>query len=199
MDFLHKASGKRLTERAVCESTGLKIGSEAGEFVSRGFYPIHLVMPEYNPCLYHVAPATDLTFHDDHYEQKFTLVPIELDRAKDKLMIMVNSECDVHIKELVATYPDMEVASFGKQESEARAILAGEKPDTNLLAALAQNRGIELQELCRRVVTKADEFAMASGLIIGQRQRMEDAINEANTFEELEKVDVNYVLPWKQS
>lgn len=60
--------------------------------------------------------------------------------------------------------------SWDKQEAEAR---AGGGP---LVSALAAARGLDEQELIRRILAKADTFAVLSGTIIGQRQALEDQV-----------------------
>ena len=71
---------------------------------------------------------------------------------------------------LTGTYPDREIRTFDKQESEARAY------------------GIPLSELVERVLAKADAFAVASGSIIGQRQTLEDRLDACTTLEEVQGI-----------
>ena len=49
-------------------------------------------------------------------------------------------------------------------------------------------------ELVRRVLVKADAFTVASGLLTGQRQRMEDALEAAASVEEAQAIPVAYSL-----
>ena len=89
---------------------------------------------------------------------------------------------------LTGTYPDREIRTFDKQESEARAYAADATASTPLLSALAQARGIPLSELVERVLAKADAFAVASGSIIGQRQALEDRLDACTTLEEVQGI-----------
>ena len=89
---------------------------------------------------------------------------------------------------LTGTYPDREIRTFDKQESEARAYAADATASTPLLSALAQARGIPLSELVERVLAKADAFAVASGSIIGQRQKLEDRLDACTTLEEVQGI-----------
>ena len=66
---------------------------------------------------------------------------------------------------------------------------------TPLLSALSQARGVPLDELVRRVLVKADAFAVASGSIIGQRQALEDRLNACATLEEVEALTVAISMP----
>jgi len=96
---------------------------------------------------------------------------------------------------LTGTYPDREIRTFDKQESEARAYAADATASTPLLSALAQARGVPLDELARRVLVKADAFAVASGSIIGQRQALEDRLDACTTVEEVQGITVNISMP----
>ncbi|WP_337639617.1 hypothetical protein [Bilophila wadsworthia] len=89
---------------------------------------------------------------------------------------------------MTGTYPDREIRTFDKQESEARAYAADATASTPLLSALAQARGIPLSELVERVLAKADAFAVASGSIIGQRQTLEDRLDACTTLEEVQGI-----------
>jgi hypothetical protein len=88
----------------------------------------------------------------------------------EKVLQDLRDECDRRLAVLKRGYPDSEVLSWDKQEAEAR---AGGGP---LVAALAAARGIDEQELIRRILEKAEAFAQLSGTIIGQRQALEDRV-----------------------
>ena len=99
------------------------------------------------------------------------------------------------LESLTPTYPERELTTFDKQESEARAYTADSTASTPLLSALAQARGVPLDELARRVLVKADAFAVASGSIIGQRQALEDRLDACTTLEEVQGITVNIFMP----
>ena len=86
------------------------------------------------------------------------------------VLLWLHQECDRRLAALKAGYPESEVLSWDKQEAEAR---AGGGP---LVSALAAARGIDEQELIRRIMVKAEAFAVLSGTIIGQRQALEDQV-----------------------
>lgn len=95
-----------------------------------------------------------------------------------KLLCELRVECDRRLACLKDGYPESEVLSWDKQETEAR---AGGGP---LVAALATARGIDEAELISRILQKAQVFAVLSGTIIGQRQAIEDRIKAgAREFE----------------
>ena len=118
-----------------------------------------------------------------------------LKKAKAAKLTAINAAADKAIAALTATYPDREIATFDKQEAEARAYTANPTTPTPLLSALSKARGVPLDELARRVLVKADAFAVASGSIIGQRQALEDRLDACTTVEEVEALAVTIVMP----
>ena len=118
-----------------------------------------------------------------------------LDEAKVAKLSEINAAADRAIATLTATYPDREISTFDKQESEARAYAADPTASTPLLSALAKARSISLPDLVERVLTKADAFAVASGSIIGQRQALEVRLDACTTMEEVQGITVNISMP----
>ena len=118
-----------------------------------------------------------------------------LAEAKSTKLSEINTVTDATIAVLTETYPDREIATFDKQESEARAYVADPMSSTPFLSALAVARGIPLSDLVRRVIAKADAFAVASGSIIGQRQALEDRLDACMTLEEVQGITVNISMP----
>ena len=131
-------------------------------------------------------------------EQPYVPPVPTLDEVKAAKLSEINAAADRAIATLTATYPDRELATFDKQESEARAYAADATASTPLLSALAQARGFPLDELVRRVLAKADAFAVASGSIIGQRQALEDRLDVCTTVEEVQSIAVNIVMPGEE-
>lgn len=118
-----------------------------------------------------------------------------LEEAKAAKLTTINAATDRAIAALTATYPDREIATFDKQEAEARAYTVNPTAPTPLLSALSKARGVPLDELARRVLVKADAFAVASGCIIGQRQALEDRLDACATVEEVEALIVTIAMP----
>lgn len=107
-----------------------------------------------------------------------------LDEARAASLKAVNDRCALELAGIISGYPDGEVQSWAKQETEARAYLANQAAPTPLLGALCEARGVPLAVLAQKVIERADLFAAASGRAIGSRQACEDAINAAQTPEE---------------
>lgn len=121
--------------------------------------------------------------------------PPTLDEAKAAKLAEINAACQSTLESLTPTYPERELTTFDKQESEARAYLADPAASTPFLSALAAARGIELADLVQRVIAKADAFTSASGYIIGQRQALEDRLDAAETLEDVRAVVVSIIMP----
>lgn len=135
-------------------------------------------------------------FPDMVTEEQAYVPPVPtLEQTKAAKLSEINKAADAAIATLTATYPDREISTFDKQESEARAYAADPTASTPLLSALAEARGISLPDLVERVLAKADAFAVASGSIIGQRQALEDRLDACTTLEEVQGITVNISMP----
>ena len=135
---------------------------------------------------------------EDGEHRKFQIVAypeVSLEEVKAAKLSEINRAADAAIATLTATYPDREISTFDKQEREARDWTADNTASTPLLSVLAQARGIPLDELVRRVLAKADAFAVASGSIIGQRQALEDRLDACTTLEEVQGITVDISMP----
>ena len=128
-------------------------------------------------------------------EQPYVPPVPTLEEVKAAKLSEINAAADRAIGTLTVTYPDREISTFDKQESEACAYAADPTASTPLLSALAQARGIPLPDLVERVLAKADAFAVASGSIIGQRQALEDRLDACTTLEEVQGITVNISMP----
>jgi len=103
----------------------------------------------------------------------------QLDAARAERAAAARIDADQLLATLSVSYPEREVSSWPQQVKDAEAIQADETATTPLLDALASARGIDRVDLAARVLTKADAYAQASGVIIGARQRIEDLLEAA--------------------
>lgn len=148
-----------------------------------GFPPEDAVkMQEPQPTEYHRA------------ESDGTWTP-DVDRARAAKLEEVNTTYNAATSALVATYPQTELLTFDKQEQEARAWTEDSSAETPLVDMLAAGRQMDKAELVRRIIAKADAFALATGYLTGQRQRYEDLLTAARTAEEIEAIVPEYKLP----
>ena len=124
---------------------------------------------------------------------------LTLDELKAEKLAQINADCQAALAALTPTYPEKELFTFERQEREARALLAGDSSDVAHITAIASGRGIPVEELARKIVAKADAFSLASGLLIGQRQKWEDMLKDAKTKEDVTAIQPVYTLPEAQA
>ena len=118
-----------------------------------------------------------------------------LDELKASKLAEINTAYNTATSSLVSTYPQTELLTFDKQEQEARAWTEDSAAETPLVDMLAAGRLIDKAELVRRIIAKAEAFAVATGYLTGQRQRYEDQLKAATTAEEVAAIVPEYTMP----
>lgn len=102
---------------------------------------------------------------------------LSLDQRKAAKLAELADACGARMAAIKAGYPQDEISTWDKQESEAREYKrTGGTAPTPLLSALSSARGVTLADLVDRVIAKADAFATISGATIGKRQKYEDQV-----------------------
>lgn len=124
---------------------------------------------------------------------------LTLEELKAEKLAQINADCQAALAALTPTYPEKELLTFERQEREARALLTGDSSDVAHITAIASGRGIPVEDLARKIVAKADAFSLASGLLIGQRQKWEDMLKDAKTKEDVTAIQPVYTLPEAQA
>lgn len=133
--------------------------------------------------------------HPDMISEEQPLAAPTLDELKSAKLAEINGSYTAAASALVATYPTTELLTFDKQEAEARAYSSDPASETPLVDALAAGRAMDKSELARRIIAKADAFAVAVGYYTGQRQHYEDLLSEAVTAEDIAAIVPVYALP----
>lgn len=132
------------------------------------------------PSEYHIFDAKSKSFKvSDEKKAEF------FKRKKEALLNTLADKADAIKNGLLAGYPQTEIESFYRQEKEALAWRADNNADTPMLKQVARVRGVPFDVLVEKVIEKASQFAVAIGLIIGQRQAFEDRLLATKTLEEL--------------
>ena len=99
------------------------------------------------------------------------------EQLRTKQQSVIHAACDQELAALRLAYPEREVDSWPQQEREARDIVLNPAAPTPLLSAIAQARGLAIDELVRRVRAKADAYAAAAGKVIGRKQALTDKLD----------------------
>ena len=110
-------------------------------------------------------------------------------QQKEGLLNKLADKADQLKNGLLAGYPQTEIESFYRQEKEALAWQADHNTPTPMLSQIARVRGVPLEVLIEKVIEKSAQFAVAIGIIIGQRQEFEDRLLALKTPEELTSLE----------
>ena len=115
---------------------------------------------------------------------------------KEALLATLANKADALKSGLLVGYPQTEIESFYRQEKEALAWQADNKADTPMLKQIARVRGVPFEVLIEKVIEKASQFAVAIGVIIGQRQAFEDRLLALSSQKELDALEKE-IEEWK--
>lgn len=107
-------------------------------------------------------------------------------KEKETLLNRLADKADEIKTNLLVGYPQTEIESFYRQEKEALAWQADNKVETPMLKQIARVRGVPFEVLVEKVIEKASQFAVAIGVIIGQRQAFEDRLLALSSQKELD-------------
>ena len=118
-----------------------------------------------------------------------------LEEAKTAKLAEINAACDSILNAATASYPASEILTFDQQTKEAEVYQADNTASVPLLSALSASRNIPLPELVQRVLAKHHAFSVLSGIVIGQRQALEDQLDVCTSVDEVNALTVNYTIP----
>lgn len=110
-------------------------------------------------------------------------------QRKEGLLNKLADKADQLKNGLLVGYPQTEIESFYRQEKEALAWQADHNTPTPMLSQIARVRGVSLEVLIEKVIEKSAQFAVAIGIIIGQRQAFEDRLLALKTPQELTSLE----------
>lgn len=88
--------------------------------------------------------------------------------------------------QFTSKYPSAEVAYWGTQAAEAKAVLAG--GSSVVIAAFAAARGVSEMEMAQRIAAKSAAYMTIIGKVAGLRDATFDAIEAAETPEQIQAV-----------
>ena len=141
-----------------------------------------LIAPQ--PSAAHVLNLDTLTWEISPEKQTALFA-----QQKEGLLNKLADKADQLKNGLLAGYPQTEIESFYRQEKEALAWQADHNTPTPMLSQIARVRGVPLEVLINKVIEKSAQFAVAIGIIIGQRQAFEDRLLALKTPEELTSLE----------
>ncbi len=135
----------------------------------------------------------------DKYDmQKLCFVKPTLEEAKEQQLHYVNNRFESEVAKIKAQYtPQDELLTWDLQVSEANAYLNAKNKNAKnapLLAKIAEQRGIELEALCQKVVEKSNAYREKVFTLIGYRQKLRESIESAESIEAV--AGVGYQSPF---
>lgn len=101
----------------------------------------------------------------------------------------INRHYELAVNALTAGYPDTEIASWPKQEAEARAWYADPNSLTPWIDGAAAARGITRGELAILIISNANALLPFHGALTGKRQKLRDAIDSLGSNPEQSQLD----------
>ena len=142
------------------------------------------VLIDPQPSVAHVLNLETLTWEISPEKQTALFA-----QQKESLLNKLADKADQLKNGLLAGYPQTEIESFYRQEKEALAWQADHSTSTPMLSQISRVRGVPLEMLIEKVIEKSAQFAVAIGIIIGQRQAFEDRLLALKTPEELTSLE----------
>ena len=140
-----------------------------------------------------VAEAVALGAVDRAVEEPVDTRPLaELKAEKSSLN---TANCESVLAPLGVEYGETERATWDQQYAEAQALMASPSASVPLLDAMATARGMDKAALAQRIIRNRETWVLISGSVVGQRQRIEDAIQAAETPEALAAIDMTITMP----
>ena len=128
-------------------------------------------------------PLTQNFIHDD-------ILTIR-QKAMDYLNNITNIEISTLQKQFTMCL--LEIDTWDMQVKEALELQQKKKADTPILTNIANERGIEVSELAKKVLSKHQEYSQNLGKLLGYKQQLQKAIEQATTKEQI--LQINYISP----
>lgn len=166
----------------------VEVGEEHYNTLFKGQSKGKWIMPDESgyPILVEPAPSDYHELKNGKWEISPENLTALLNQKKNELLQLIASKADNFTKQYLVGYSDSEIKSFYRQEREAR----GELPEM-LLTEIFEGRD-DLQniaDLKKKVIEKADLFAIIMGKLFAIKQNFEKHIEQAETLEQLEKIE----------
>lgn len=106
----------------------------------------------------------------------------------------INAAYETAVQALTSGYPQNEIASWPKQEAEARAWVANNSASTPWIDGAAAARGVSKAELAAKIIAQADALAPLHGSLTGKRQMLRDQIDALGPNASAEQLNA---IQWK--
>lgn len=107
---------------------------------------------------------------------------------KDAKRAEISGNADAFLASLAIEYGVYEKLTWDQQALEADALLADPDAPAPLVRAIAQARGMSALEMAQRIAANRAQWVALSGAVVGKRLAYQDALDAAQTVEEVNAI-----------
>ena len=152
---------------------------------------IKYVLPE--KWRYNKAHYTEMVYLGSDYEWNSTeeCWKMKLDVAKEHKLVEIRNATNDYMRELKKGFSDAEMETWSRQENGVKLLsenVESTEYDAQWVKALAQTRGISLEEQMQRISYASNLMNEYAYRLVGYQQSLEDKINAATTVEEVQNI-----------
>ena len=116
---------------------------------------------------------------------------MKLDVAKEQKLVEIRNATNAYMKQLKKGFSDAEMETWARQENGVKLLsenVESTEYDAQWVKALAQTRGISLEEQMQRISYASNLMNEYAYRLVGYQQSLEDKINAATTVEEVQEI-----------
>jgi hypothetical protein len=141
----------------------------------------------------HKTYYTEFPYQGKDYEWDSTNESwtIKLDVAKEHKLNEIRNATNAYMKQLKKGFSDAEMETWSRQENGLKLLsenINSEEYDAQWVKALAQTRGISLEEQMQRISYASNMMNEYAYRLVGYQQSLEDKINATTNLEELHEI-----------
>ena len=141
----------------------------------------------------HKTYYTEAPYLGSNYEWSDTAGgwQLKLEVIKERKLNEIRNATNAYMKQLKKGFSDAEMETWGRQENGVKLLTAdinSQEYDAQWVRQLAAARGITLEEQMQRISYASSLMNTYAYQLVGYQQRLEDMINSATTYEEVEAI-----------
>lgn len=119
---------------------------------------------------------------------------MKLDVAKEMKLDEIHNSVNAYMEKMKKGFSNAEMETWARQENGVKLLIENpesEEYDAQWVKALAQTRGIPLEEMMQRIQVAVNTMNTLAYQIVGYQQHLEDLINKASTIDEVFEINFN--------
>ena len=144
----------------------------------------------------HKTYYTDFPYLGKNYEWSDATSnwQLKLEVAKEYKLNEIRNATNAYMQQLKKGFSDAEMETWSRQENGVKLLsenVESTEYDAQWVRALAQTRGISLEEQMQRIAYASNMMNEYAYRLVGYQQSLEDKINAATTLEEVQEIRFN--------